>query len=209
MRAAPATLLLILAAAGAARADDYAAAMRLFHAKQYAEARPRLTALAAAGDTRSYLTLGMLYEQGLGVLEDLHHAAAWYLRAAQAGDPSAMYNLAVLHHFGGGVAKDLTEAAHWFRLAAERGHQSAQNRLATMYLQGDGVGVDPVAALAWMTLAGNELRGAGKTLHLAKRDAMASAMTPAQVAAAEARVRDWRPAAGPPEARTAEAAGVR
>lgn len=206
----PAAAILILAVvAGSAQAQDYDETMRLFHAKRYDEARPRLLALAAAGEARSFLTLGMLYEQGLGVPEDLHNAAAWYLRAAQAGDPSAMYNLAVLHHFGGGVAKDLTEAAFWFRAAAERGHQSAQNRLATLYLQGEGVRADPVEALVWMTLAGNELRGTGRTLHMAKRDAMAAGLTPAQIAAAEARVRDWRPVAGPPDARAAAAAGVR
>ncbi|MGE4219715.1 MAG: tetratricopeptide repeat protein [Alphaproteobacteria bacterium] len=208
MRRAAAALLVILAA-GTARAQDYDETMRIFHAKRYEEARPRLLALAAAGDTRSYLTLGMLYEQGLGVPKDLQNAAAWYLRAAQSGDPSAMYNLAVLYHFGGGVAKDLIEAAYWYRAAAERGHQSAQNRLATMSLQGEGVRADPVEALMWMTLAGNDLRGTGKTLHQAKRDAMAAAMTPAQVAAADAKVRDWRPLSGPPDARAADAAGVR
>ena len=204
-----AVLMLLVLAAGTARAEDYDEAMRLFHAKRYDEARPRLLTLAAAGETRSYLTLGMLYEQGLGVPKDLRNAAAWYLRSAQAGDPSAMYNLAVLYHFGGGVAKDLTEAASWYRAAAERGHQSAQNRLATMYLQGEGVRADQVESLFWMTLAGNDLRGTGKTLHLAKRDAMAASMTPAQIAAAETRARDWRPLSGPPDARAADAAGVR
>jgi serine/threonine protein kinase len=50
----------------------------------------QLQALARAGDATAQTQLGMRYEQGLGVQQDVAVAIEWYKRAAMQGDPRAI-----------------------------------------------------------------------------------------------------------------------
>jgi len=73
--------------------------------------------LAERGNTAAQYSLGILYQQGEGVLRDLGMAAHWYRNAAERGDPDAQLNLGLLYAQGEGLRQDYVEAYKWFALA--------------------------------------------------------------------------------------------
>ena len=98
---------------------------------------------AYAGDRRSQLLLGSLYEDGKqGVHKNLPKAAKWYRKAATQGYPQAQYNLGLLYEGGKGMMQNYHQATKWYKRAAEKGLSEAQNNLAVLYILGKGVAKD-------------------------------------------------------------------
>jgi len=85
--------------------------------------------LAELGDAEAQFNLGVLYDEGAGVEQNLTTAAAWYRKAAEQGFIDAQTNLGIMYYHGLGVDPDLEAAAHWFRLAADQGDAEAMNYL--------------------------------------------------------------------------------
>jgi TPR repeat protein len=81
--------------------------------------------LAELGDVEAQYNLGVMYDEGAGVEQDLACAAGWYRKAAERGFVDAQTNLGVMYYHGQGVPRDHQEALRWFRLAAEQGDQEA------------------------------------------------------------------------------------
>jgi len=147
---------------------------------------------AEAGFSFAQYKLGLMYAKGRGVQQDDAQAAAWFRKAAEQGDTTAQFNLGVMYATGTGVLQDDAQAAAWFRKAAEQGGAKAQNSLGMMYATGKGVPQDYVHAHMWVNLAASKgVPGAAKT-----RDAIASFMTPAQLAEAQRLAREWKPRTG-------------
>lgn len=118
-------------------------------AEQYVKARVNYERAALRGHASAQNNLGILYENGQGVEEDLEEAVKWYRMAAEQGDATGQNNLGLMLDNGRGVAQDFTEAAKWFRLSAEQGDSSGQNNLGTMYEKGHGVEKDEAEAVKW------------------------------------------------------------
>jgi len=74
---------------------------------------------AAEQNDKAMNSMGVMYQNGQGVLVDYPEAARWYRKAADLGNASAMYNLATLYDEGRGVPKDPAEARKWLDKAAE------------------------------------------------------------------------------------------
>src|SRR5208282_634259 len=108
-----------------------------------------------------------------------------YRLAAGQGHADAQVNLGFMYRKGRGVTQDYSEALKWYRVAARQGNWSAQSNLGSMYDKGQGVAQDYVRAHMWYSLAASRLgaedRG-GATRH---RDAVATHLTPSQVARAQ------------------------
>ena len=138
------------------------------------------------GGAEVQLLLGSLYDTGEGVPEDNAEAVRWYRLAAEQGLAEAQLNLGVMYDNGEGVPEDDAEAAQWYRMAAEQGHPKAQLNMALQYITGEGLPVDHVRAYAWLDLgaAGGD-PDAGNV-----RDSLATAMTPKQIAEAQALSRE-------------------
>ncbi len=85
--------------------------------------------LAELGDVEAQYNIGVLFDEGAGVDQDLYAAADWYRRAGEQGFPDAQTNLGMMYYHGQGVERDLEEAAKWFRLAADHGDAEAQGYL--------------------------------------------------------------------------------
>ena len=98
-----------------------------------------------------------------------------------------------MYMFGDGVKQDEAEAARWFRKAAEQGSAGGQNNLAAMYMTGSGVKRDYVQAYMWSELASASPQVAQANIAAQNRAALVKLMTPAQVADAQALVREWKP----------------
>jgi TPR repeat protein len=73
--------------------------------------------------------LGILYEDGRGVKQDLDRARDLYKRGAAWHYPDAAYRLGRLYEAGRGVPQNLEEAARWYDLAAKRGYVAAREAL--------------------------------------------------------------------------------
>jgi TPR repeat protein len=137
--------------------------------------------------------------RGLGVPANPDRGAGWVRQAAEQCYPPAQFNLGFMHARGFGVGQQAVAAANWYRRAAERGHARAQFNLAGRFMSGDGVPRDPVQAYKWLLLAEvrqgvdrNEGEEVARQSRRAQR-LFAAAMTPAQLAKAQALAVAFRP----------------
>ena len=108
----------------------------------------------------------------------------------------AQFNIGGMYEHGQGAPWDYTEASSGIALAAERGYANAQNNLGNLYAQGHGVMQDNVQAYMWFNLAATRIRASNterRDLIIQNRDAVASKMTPAQIAEAQRLADAWKP----------------
>jgi TPR repeat protein len=154
----------------------------------------RLQAAAAGGDSKAMYRLGEKYWTGDGVARDHAQAAAWYEKAAGAGHDDAMVRVGILHENGKGVALSHEKAAAWYRKAAELGNHSGMFQLAVLYQSGRGVTQNSVEAYKWLHLASTRASGEAATRSTAARDSLGRVMSPALIAEAQKRARDWQTA---------------
>jgi uncharacterized protein len=149
-----------------------------------------VVALVAMVGLMSPASSGTRYE-GKAAYERGDFAAALEIwkPLAEAGDEYSQYELGLIYAYGKGVPVDYAEAQKWYRIAAENGYAFAEVGLANLYLHGQGVTPDIVQAYMWLALADiHGDRDAGDS-----RDKVARQMTPEQIAAAQALVKDWAP----------------
>lgn len=125
----------------ARREGDHATAMREYHA------------LAAKGDVDAEYTIGVVYENGLGVPRDPQKAFEIYYKVAKkgAGEVStvAKYALGILYSQGRGIAQDRNEAVRWWLTAANEGFVPAQYNVGLAYDLGGGVSQNYPEAFKW------------------------------------------------------------
>ena len=108
---------------------------------------------------------------------------------AEQGDPSAQFYLGLLYENGDGVPRDFSKAREWYQKAAAQGEAKAQFYLGMQSAYGEGGPMDLVQAYMWYSLAA----GNGNAHAPGYRDDLARQMTPAQIADAQKRAREWRP----------------
>ena len=150
-------------------------------AKYYAKA-------ADAGFAPAQFRIGSFYEKGLGVERDAGKAKTWYQMAAEQGNSSAMHNLAVLFAMGASGPVDNDSAAAWFTKAAEFGVKDSQYNLGILAAKGLGVKQNLEDSYKWFALAAK----AGDKDAASKRDEIANAMRPEQLAKARAATDLWK-----------------
>jgi hypothetical protein len=102
-------------------------------------------------------------------------------------DAHAQYDLGVTYAYGQGVTQDYQEAAKWFRLSADQGIPEAQCDLGAMLQAGFGVPQDYTQAMMWYLIA----KANGSTLPDQNLHQLESLSTPAQIAEAQRRAREW------------------
>jgi TPR repeat protein len=129
--------------------DESDLASRAFFAGDYATAKRLWDKLAMENDPAAMTNLGIMYEKGLGVKQDVKAAETLYLRAANLGYAQAQFDLGNLYYNGNGIDRDYKQAGRWYMAAAMSGHLRAQYYLAQMYENGEGVKADNVNALKW------------------------------------------------------------
>jgi hypothetical protein len=149
---------------------------------------------ADQGDASAQYRVGRMYEGGIGVTQDSAEAVRWYRKAAEQGMATAQFELAISYNFGTGVPKDDAQAVKWYRMVAEQGNSRlatiAQWAIGWKYEAGQGVPRSYVEAYTWYNIAAGS--SAGKDI--VARDPftrIAPQMTPAQIADAQERAREW------------------
>lgn len=136
-------------------------------------------------------------KKGLAAFNRHDYTAAGLLlqSPAEHGDSRAQAVLCYLHSYGRGVPQDFRAAAHWCRRSAEQGNVQGQYLLGLLYDRGHGVPEDFVQAYKWLNLAATHASGPRRVFSYRIRDSVASKMSPAQVAKAQALAIAWRPVA--------------
>jgi uncharacterized protein len=121
-------------------------------------------------------------------------AAGLLLRApAEHGNSNAQAVLCFLYTHGRGVPQSYREAAHWCHRSAGQGNAQGQYLLGLLYDSGHGVPEDYVQAYKWLNLAAAHATGPKRDFSYRIRDAVATKMSPRQVAKAQTLAITWRP----------------
>jgi TPR repeat protein len=131
------------------------------------------------------------FETGMDAYNRKDYATAlreWRALAEQ-GDAEAQDFLGTLYFKGWGVSQDYAKARQWWEKAAAQGRASAQNDLGLLYANGLGGPQDVVQSHMWYSLAA----GNGYEIATGYRNDLAKQMTPAQIAEAQKRAREWKP----------------
>ena len=81
---------------------------------------------AEAGDDVAQYSLGVMYYNGEGVLQDYTEAVKWYRKAAEQGYAAAQNNLGGMYSFGQGVPEDGVPAYAWLSVAVASGHDHSR-----------------------------------------------------------------------------------
>jgi localization factor PodJL len=157
-------------------------------AKDLKEAAKYYTQAADAGFAPAQFRIGSFHEKGLGVERDASKAKTFYQMAAEQGNASAMHNLAVLYAMGAAGPADNDSAAEWFTKAAEFGVKDSQYNLGILAAKGLGVKQSLEDSYKWFALAAK----AGDKDAASKRDEIANAMRPEQLAKARAATDLWK-----------------
>ena len=108
---------------------------------------------------------------------------------AEQGDARAQYYLGLLYENGDGVPQDYVKAHEWYEKSAAQGEANAQFYLGMMSAFGRGGPLDLAQAHMWYSLAA----GNGHVGATVYRNDLAKQMTPAQIAEAQKRAREWKP----------------
>lgn len=172
-------LMIVVGVAMASPAPSHAGpienAIEAIDREDYQTALKILRPLAEQGLAEAQYHLGIMYQDGEGVLQDNKEAARWFLAAAKQGHAFAQTNIASMYHNGEGVQQDYKEAVRWCRAAAVQGDALAQSNLALSYHTGEGVPQDLVRAHMWANIAA--ANGGSKET----RDHIAEDLTPGQL----------------------------
>lgn len=126
---------------------------------------------AEQGDAEAQRTIAHFYRYGYGVFKNSGRAIQWDLKAAAQGHAAAQFTLGLCCFNADGLPKDLVEAYKWFDLAA-----SPENQFHAFSQSNEA----------------NWRKGAANW-----RDSIARSLTPAQIAEAQQRSRDWQPTPHP------------
>jgi len=171
----------MLFGSGIATAADFNKGWAAWLSGDFKTALAEWTPLAEQGDAAAQIELGLMYENGQGVLENDKTAVKWYTKAANQGSLSGQYNLGFMYSKGKGVPENDKTAVKWYTKAAEQGYFSAQGALGLMYEYGDGVLTDNRRAYMWYNLASyNGSKVGGKS-----KNELAEKMTPADISKAQ------------------------
>jgi len=95
-------LILVLAVmcSSVARADDFGDGYAAYKKGNYTQAIELFRPLATQGYAVAQTSLGLIYYQGLGVIQDDKEAAKWYLKAAEQGNEVAQHELGLMYDKG-------------------------------------------------------------------------------------------------------------
>ena len=125
---------------------------------------------------------------------DYATAFANYTKAASVGQVHAQHMLGVMYWDGDGVPQDAAQAVHWFRKAAKAGDTDAQYKLGQMYEHGEGAPQNFVQAHRWFNIVAAYAPDIARRAEArAKRDDIATMMSPRQIVKAQKLAREWKP----------------
>ena len=131
----------------------YEEGKKLYDAKNYAAAFPKLKTAAEKGHKKAQYRLGRCYEKGHGTAENEKLAFQWYEKSAKQGHAKAQFQLGQCYKDGEGVAKDRKKAFELFMQAAKQENADGEYAVGKAYFKGKGVAADKAQAKKWLLRA--------------------------------------------------------
>lgn len=168
-------------------AGDFQKGWKAYSSTDYATALSEWQELADSGDANACYGMGLLYGNGFGVDLNDEQALRYYLVAAEKGHAEAQYSLGIMHQNGWGVPIDEEAGIKWYLLAADQGIVGALLALGRVHAMDFSERFDAVAAYKWYALAAKF----GDLDARLRMEAVASKMSPDEVADADNQVSDW------------------
>ena len=114
-------LLAINIIAASAVADNFETGYTAYQKGEFKVAAKEWLALAKEGHAKSQYNLGILFDQGKGVVQDRAEAVKWWLKAAENDFQLAQHNLANAYISGDGVEQNYGKAIEWLERASKFG----------------------------------------------------------------------------------------
>lgn len=116
------------------------------------------------GDAFGAYRIGLLYERGKGVVEDVKYAADQYKKASKLGNTDATVRLGRLLEEGRGVPHDILAAVKCYHGAAEYGNREGEFHFGSVLVRGIGVPADRTLGLSYLHRAA--MQGLKKAIKL-------------------------------------------
>lgn len=113
----------------------------------------KLVELANSGNSNAQFAMGIRYDEGYGVENDIELAMMWYEKAANQGHALAQERFAEGFEIGEGVEQDLKKSIYWYEKSAEQGFFLAQYNLGKAYYIGGMIQQDYIEAVKWLQKA--------------------------------------------------------
>jgi uncharacterized protein len=111
---------------------------------------------AAQDCTKAQYLMGLIYEAGLGLVQDYQKAHDYYSLAAYKGHSGAQTNLGYLYQCGHGVPQDSKKALDLYKKASDKGNGFASYNLGILYFDGIGVSNDHKKAFTHIKIAAKQ-----------------------------------------------------
>ena len=141
------------ALAGVAKADTYMRGFQALEQKEYKTALYFLSLYAANGDARANYNLGVMYREGLGVVQNDIEALTHFIIAAEAGHMLSNYAVGLAFLRGRGSNVDAEAALSYFKEATLLGHALSPVEIGRIYFEGRLKERDAVEAHFWWSVA--------------------------------------------------------
>ena len=148
------TLALTLTA-NMARADDWDDAVVAYRNGDYATAFNLFKPLAEQGNAKAQHNLGIMYENGYGVMEDDNEAVTWYRKSARQGIAVSQYNLGLMYNLGIGIDINNKKALMWYNLAHDHNNSYAEYSINKLVLRMTPANISQAQDMAERCLASN------------------------------------------------------
>lgn len=114
-------VLAIAALASLTGCANFEVGWEAYQQGDFAAALEEWEPLAESGDARAQFNLGIMYEQGKGVAQNIERAVDLWQQSAEQSYARAQHNLATNYLAGDGVEQDVDQALKWFTAAADQG----------------------------------------------------------------------------------------
>ena len=88
---------------------------------------------AKAGSAVAQAEMGLRYQRGEGVKQNVEKALYWFRKAAAQGNPTGLEEVGTAYYREDGVERDNSKAIEWWKQAAEKGKSSAMWWLGYIY----------------------------------------------------------------------------
>ena len=111
-----------------AHAQDFDRGLAAAQSGDYATAMKEWLPLAEQGYAGAQYNLGLMYDNGYGVVQDYAEAVKWYRLAAEQGVAQAQYNLGLMYHNGYGVLQNNILSHMWYNIASANGTEASKKR---------------------------------------------------------------------------------
>jgi len=113
---------LLIGSVGVGSAQDFQKGLTAYRSGDYATALREWRPLAEKGNRVAQYNLGLMYDNGQGVVQDYKEAVKWYRKSAEQGNASAQVKLGLKYGIGVGVIQDNVYAHMWGNIAASNGN---------------------------------------------------------------------------------------